>query len=148
MTSKNPNRILGLFVALIVLVSILVVVISLNRPVQELDANSPEGVVQDYLEDIFDGNYEAAVTYFEANSKCVASDLDRTYVPTNVRINLVGVELDDSRARVRFQIETPSGAPLDSYYTEEQVIRLVNESQTWKITGIPWPLYDCGTLDK
>ncbi len=148
MTSKNPNRILGLVVALIVLVSVLVVIVSTNRPAQDLDANSPEGVVQAYLVDIVDGNYESAMTYMEADSKCVASDLDRTYVPTNVRINLLSIELDDSRARVKFQIETPSGAPLDSYYTEEQVIRLVDENGTWKITGIPWPLYDCGILNK
>lgn len=148
MNSKSPNRILGIIVALIALASVLVVVISLNKPVQDFDQNSPEGVVQSYLLDIFDGRYDSAVNYLEANSKCEASDLDRAFVPKNVRINLLEVMIDDSSARVKFQIETPSGAPLDSYYTEEQVIRLVKENQDWKITGIPWPLYDCGILNR
>lgn len=148
MNSKSPNRILGIIVALIALASVLVVVISLNKPVQDFDQNSPEGVVQSYLLDIFDGKYDSAVNYLEANTKCEASDLDRAFVPKNVRINLLEVMIDDSSARVKFQIETPSGAPLDSYYTEEQVIRLVKENQDWKITGIPWPLYDCGILNR
>lgn len=148
MNSKSPNRILGIIVALIALASVLVVVISLNKPVQDFDQNSPEGVVQSYLLDIFDGRYDSAVNYLEANTKCEASDLDRAFVPKNVRINLLEVMIDDSSARVKFQIETPSGAPLDSYYTEEQVIRLVKENQDWEITGIPWPLYDCGILNR
>lgn len=148
MNSKSPNRILGIIVALIALASVLVVVISLNKPVQDFDQNSPEGVVQSYLLDIFNGKYDSAVNYLEANTKCEASDLDRAFVPKNVRINLLEVMIDDSSARVKFQIETPSGAPLDSYYTEEQVIRLVKENQDWEITGIPWPLYDCGILNR
>jgi len=148
MNPKSPNRILGFVVAVIVVASAIVVAVSLNKPVKELDQASPEGVVQSYLVDIFDGRYEAAMSYMETGSKCEASDLDRTYVPQDVRINLLAVEEEDSNARVKFQIETPSGAPLDSYYTEEQVIRLVKEDQNWKITGIPWPLYDCGILNQ
>lgn len=148
MNSKNPNRILGFVVALIVIISVLVVVISLNKPVQDLEKTSPEGVVQSYLVDIFDGRYETAIQNMESGSKCEASDLDRTYVPKDVRINLLEVVVEDSNARVKFQIETPSGAPLDSYFTEEQVIRLVKEGESWKIAGIPWPLYDCGILNQ
>lgn len=148
MNSKSPNRILGFVIALIVSISVLVVVISLNKPVQQLDEASPEGVVQSYLIEVFDGRYEAAMENMEIDSKCEASDLDRAYVPKDIRINLLDVAVEETSARVKFQIETPSGAPLDSYYTEEQVIRLVKEGESWKITGIPWPLYDCGILNQ
>lgn len=148
MSSSKPNRILLAIISAITLISIIVVIISFNKPVEVLDARSPEGVVQSYLTAIFDGNYERAVENLEMQSICEANDLDRTFVPQNVRIDLLDVVIEDSRARVKFQIEYPSGAPLDSYYTEEQVIRLINENNEWKITGIPWPMYDCGTLTK
>lgn len=148
MSKRSPNQVLAVIVALIAVIAVVVVVISLNRPGANYDKNSPEGVVQSYLSAVFDGNYDEAENYFEENSKCEASDLDRAYITKNIRVDLLDTDITDDKARIKIQIEYPSGAPLDNYYTEEQVFRLVDEADQWKIAGIPWPLYDCGNLSR
>jgi len=144
MSKRTPNQILAILVVIISIISILVILISYNRNAIEFDANSPEGVTQSYLNSVFDGNYDLAITYLAADSKCDATDLDRTFINKTVRINLSSVDITGDSARIRLRLEYASSAPFDNNYSEEQVIRLVKEDETWKITGIPWPMYDCG----
>jgi hypothetical protein len=144
MSKRTPNQILAVIIGLISIISVLIILISYNRNAIEFEANSPEGVTQAYLNSVFDGDYDRAVTFLEADSKCDASDLDRTYVNRTVRINLSSVDTTDGSARVKIRLEYSNGAPFDSSYSEEQTIRLITEDNSWKITGIPWPMYDCG----
>jgi hypothetical protein len=144
MNKRTPNQILAVLVGMISIISILVILISYNQNAVEFDANSPEGITQSYLKSVFDGNYDLAVTYLSANSECDVTDLDRTFINKTVRINLSSVDITGDSARIRLRLEYASGAPFDNNYSEEQVIRLVKEDETWKITGIPWPMYDCG----
>ena len=144
MSKRTPNQILAVLISVISIISILIILISYNRNAVVFEANSPEGVTQAYLKSVFDGDYDLAASFLEANSKCDASDLDRTFVNKTVRISLSSVDITDESARVKIRLEYSSGSPFDSSYSEEQTIRLVKEDNLWKITGIPWPMYDCG----
>lgn len=148
MSKRGPNQVIAVLVALVAIISVAVVVISLNRPVTDFDKSSPEGVVQSYLRAVLENDYDEAENYLETNTKCETSDLDRAYRANNIRVDLIETEITAEIARVKIQIEYPSGALLNNYYTEEQVFRLVTESAQWKITGIPWPLYDCGSSSR
>lgn len=148
MNKKNPNVVLAIIVALIFGISIIVVAISSNRPVAEFEEATPESVTQSYLVAVFDGNYDLASEYIESDSNCDASDLDRTYFDKNARVDLLDVDITEDRARVKVVIEFPTGDPFNNYYTEETVFRLIEMDGQWKITGIPWPLYDCGLESK
>lgn len=45
-------------------------------------------------------------------------------------------------------VDISSGGPFNDYYTEKHSFRLVKESGSWRIQGIPWPMYSCGEMNK
>lgn len=148
MSKRNPNLVLGIIVVTILIISIIVVAVSTNRPIAEFEEATPENVTQNYLVAVFDGNYDLASEFIETDSLCDASDLDRAYFDKNARINLLDVDITEDRARVKVVIEFPTGDPFNNYYTEETVFRLIEIDGEWKITGIPWPLFDCSLETK
>jgi hypothetical protein len=63
---KPSNRLLALFagaIGLLALMTLLLVLIGGNKPVNMLPENSPEGIVQRYLLAIDNGNYPLAFSY-------------------------------------------------------------------------------------
>jgi hypothetical protein len=116
--------------------------------VTEYDATTPEGVAQSYLTAAFDGDFDRAADHIEAGGDCDADDLDRAYIENSARISLVDTSIDGERARVRIAAEIPSGGPLGGFYREEHTLRLVRIDDQWRLTGVPWPLYDCDATGK
>jgi hypothetical protein len=143
MKNPNANRFLAIIVGIITVLA-LVVVFTANKDPQQLDRATPEGVVQQYLSDVIKGDTDSAFTFLDSSSACEVTDLDRSYVPKEVRMNLVNSTETPTGAIVRISIEIPSGDPLGGYFSEEQVIRLSKSNGNWLITGIPWPMYECG----
>lgn len=136
---------LAVVVGVLLLVAIAVVSLTVGRQVTTYDVSLPEGVAQAYLQAAFDGDFDEAATFFEPDSECDASDLDRAFLQEDVRISLAGVDSDDERATVRITADIPDGGPFGGYYEERHTLRLVRVDDAWKLTGIPWPLYDCTT---
>lgn len=118
-------------------------VISTTQKSEEFSSTTPEGVVQLYLRAVIDGRYESAAQYFSTSSECDATDIDRTYIPDSVRVNLGSTEIEGERAFLDVAVEIYSDGPLDNGYTEKHSYRLAKESGNWRILGIPWPLYSC-----
>jgi len=121
---RSANRFL--LIILFVTVGLLAVAAFLtsNRDSKSYSANSPEGVIQLYLNAVIDGKHDKAATYFSKDSTCSATDIDRAYV--------------------KVEVEFTNGGPFENGYSEKQTYRLAQEAGVWKILGIPWPLYDCG----
>jgi hypothetical protein len=61
-----------------------------------------------------------------------------------IRIGLSDATSTETSAKVTVTIETSNGDPFGGSYSETQTFRLVKEDSGWKITGIPWPTYECG----
>lgn len=141
----SPNRVLAVVVGALLLVVLAVVSLTVGRGVTTYDITEPEGVAQAYLQAAFDGDFDEAATFFEPESDCDATDLDRAFLQNDVRISLAGVDTDDERATVRITADIPDGGPFGGYYEERHTLRLVRVDEDWKLTGIPWPLYDCTT---
>ena len=141
----SPNRVLAVVVGALLLVVLAVVSLTVGRGVTTYDITEPEGVAQAYLQAAFDGDFDEAATFFEQESDCDATDLDRAFLQNDVRISLAGVDTDDERATVRITADIPDGGPFGGYYEERHTLRLVRVDEDWKLTGIPWPLYDCTT---
>jgi len=134
----SANRVL-------VLIAILTI-LSATHKSKTLSADSPEGVIQMYLKNVIVGKNDLAASYFSSDSVCKASDIDRAYFSEDFRVNLVNTEITGDRAYVKVDINYASGGPFDSGYSEKQNYRLIKENGRWKISGIPWPLYDCGVI--
>jgi hypothetical protein len=147
MKNRNANRFLAITIGIITVLA-LVVVFTVNKDPQQLDRATPEGVVQQYLSDVIKGDTDAAFKFLDSSSACKVTDLDRSYVPNEVRMNLINSSATATEAVVRFSVEIPSGDPLGGYFSEDQTIRLAKNNGAWLITGIPWPMYECGGVYK
>ena len=147
MSEKRANRVLGIVVAAIAVVA-LIVVLAVKDPTAELDKSSPEGAVQQYLTAITEKDFDQALDYLAGDSKCTIEDFDRAYVQDSLRIVLSDTTSSSTTASVTVKIETSNGDPFYGGYTEDQTFRLVKDDTGWKITGIPWPTYECGGVYK
>lgn len=148
MGRATSNRILALIVIAALVLSAVSALVSALREDVKLSANTPEGVVQLYLTAIIAGKNDQAASYFASDSTCDASDIDRAYVSDTLRVNLVSTSIDGSSAYVKIDANTGASGPFDDGYTESHTYRLTQESGKWLIEGIPWPLWDCGNLNK
>ena len=143
MSEKRANRVLGIVIAAIAIVA-LIVVLAVKEPTAQLDKSTPEGAVQQYLNAATDRDFDQAMSYLTSDSKCTTDDFERAYIQDSLRIGLSETTETATSAKVTVKIETSNGDPFGGTYAETQTFQLVKENSGWKISGIPWPNYECG----
>lgn len=143
MSEKRANRVLGIVVAAIAIVALIVVMAS-RQSTTQLDQGSPEAAVQQYLQAVSDRKFDLALEFLSEDSKCTVEDFDRAYIQESLRIGLTESSANQETAVVTVSIQSSNGDPFGGTYTEERNFRLVNADGEWKITGTPWPNYECG----
>ena len=143
MNLGGPNRVLLVIIGVLGLIAVAVLALTVGRNVEEFDLDSPEGVAQVFLKAAFDGDFDEAAAFFSTDSECDATDLDRAFIQEDVRVSLVEVTTTGDKGTVRINAEIADGSPFGGYYEEQHSLRVVREDDSWKLTGIPWPLYDC-----
>lgn len=139
----TSQRILTLLVIITIALAAAAAFLSSTRQSKDFAPGTPEGVVQLYLKAIISDRNDNAAKYFSSTTTCDATDLDRTWTPESVRVNLSNVDLEGDKAFIDVAVDISSGGPFDDYYTENHTFRLAKESGNWRILGIPWPLYSC-----
>jgi hypothetical protein len=145
---RGTNQILSVIVFLTIALAAVAAFLTSTQETKEYSSTSPEGIVQMYLRAVIDGKNEEAVRYFSQSSTCDATDIDRSWMPENVRVNLTDSRVESDKAYIDVAVDISSGGPFDDYYTEKHTFRLSRENGSWKILGIPWPLYSCDELNK
>lgn len=119
---------------------------ALRDPVT-LPEGTPERTVQDYIQAVFDRDYERATSFF---SEAVAERCDdREFRPEPPRerptVTLDDVDVRDGRAEVTVRLRSDAGEPalpiFESAYPQHFV--LIQEDGRWVIDEDPWPLYFC-----
>jgi hypothetical protein len=145
---RGTNQILSAIVILTIALAAIAALLTSTQDSKEYATSTPEGVVQRYLRAVIDGKNEEAVRYFSQSSTCDATDIDRSWMPENVRVNLSNSRIESEKAYIDVAVDISSGGPFDDYYTEKHTFRLSRENGIWKILGIPWPLYSCDELNK
>jgi hypothetical protein len=146
--SKSHNRILALIIVLVATAAALVLAITSNQQSTKFEPGSPEAVVQSFLVAMFDGDTDEAVKFLAASSPCNVNHLDRAWVQRNANIDLARVDVSGDTARVEVNVEFGSSDLFNSTYVESHNYRLEKTDENWLITGIPWPVYDCGVISK
>ncbi|GAA1058192.1 hypothetical protein GCM10017608_05950 [Agromyces luteolus] len=145
---SRPDRTLVVILAAlgVLVVFALVVVFTRGEPGQ-LDAGTPEGVVQQYSAAVIDGDEAAAMEYLvpELADECVRMP---TSEPAGIRVTLVGTTERDDTADVDVLIVTTYGdGPFgSSEYEERGVFDLVRVDGEWRIESAPWPLTICDPM--
>lgn len=125
----------------VVLIGALVFVASQGRDAR-FESGSPEATVQSYLKAMVDRDNDRALTYFDPETKCDASDLDRQYLSPDLTVDLLDSKVTGERAQVKIRIRYASD-DLFGGWSEDHSIGLSRVNGMWKITGVPWPLYEC-----
>ena len=140
------NRVLAIFVGAVVLLAVIAGVFVANRASPDLNPGTPEGVVQEYLQAVFAGDYPVAADLLSPSSGCHASDLAAGYVPESARIVLDHSAVNGDHAVVTVNVtEGTGGGPFDSPgYSHTERITVQRDGGVWKITGSPWLLPSCG----
>jgi hypothetical protein len=145
--NKLPNRALAVVIALVTTVAALVF-FSSNQTESQFDTGTPEWVVQQYLMAMFDGDTDKAIGYIADSSPCNVTHLDRAWVDRNASIDLVEVTITGQTARVEVDVEFGDGDLFSTPFVESHIYRLERVVDDWLITGVPWPVYDCGEIPK
>ena len=144
----NPNQILISIFAAVLLLTASVVLFTSKRESKTWNIKSPQGVVQTYLKAMSSGNTDKAQKFLSRESKCTVSDLDRAFMSQEARVYLSDARVSKNTASVFVKVEMPSGGPLNNNYSELHTLRLGRTNGSWLLIGIPWPLYDCGVIQK
>lgn len=135
-------------IGLIIIAVAIVTILSSTKSAVVIDRSRPAGSVQVYLKAILAGKNAEAAKMLSPESVCTVTDIDRAYIVDTARVLLIDSTTAGTNAEVRVRVEIPPGGPLGDFMTEDHTFRLVNSGGTWLITGIPWPLYDCGVMKK
>lgn len=146
--SKSPDRILAIVIGILIISVAIVTVFSATRSAILVDRTTPAGSVQVYLKAVLAGKNAEASKVLSPESVCTVTDIDRAYIVDTARVLLLGSSTEGATAEVRIRVEIPSGSPFGDFMTENHTFRLVNSGGTWLLTGIPWPLYNCGVMTK
>lgn len=144
----SPNAILLVVLSFIVVFTGMVVFLSANREAVKWDLSTPQGVVQTYLAAMISGESDRAESMLSKESECTFSEIDRAYVQADSRVYLTSTKILEKNATVNVKVDFPSGGPFTDYYSETHTFRLIRDGSSWRLLGIPWPIYDCGVLQK
>jgi hypothetical protein len=118
----------------------------LREPVL-LDPQTPEGTVQAYVQAVLDGEWNDARSHLadDLEAECTAIDFRRSWVPDSLTATLDDVRVDGDEAEVVVRLRTAAEPdPFGGRYESTETFDLIREGTTWRLTGQPWPVYDCG----
>ena len=145
---RGANQVLAFIVLFTLVLAAVAAFLTSSRETKDFALNTPEGVVQSFLNDVIDGKNEDAARYFSVTSTCDATDIDRSWIPDTVRVNLTNTQIEGDRAYIDVAVDMNQDQLFGDMYTEKHSFRLAREGSNWKILGIPWPLYSCDEVNK
>ncbi len=107
------------------------------------DPATPEGVVQNYLKAVFDGDELASLTFLDTElaDRCKQDATSFEYRTDGARVFLDGTTIDGDTATVAIEIRHSTDG-LDEW-VESETIWLSRSDSSWQITQPPWPYWDC-----
>lgn len=141
----RPNIVLAVVTAAIVALALTAAILSLRQPASAGDPSTPQGVVQSYAKAVVEQNYATAVALLDPSLQCTRGHFLTSYVPGNTALMLL--ETTDTTDPASVTVEISSyGDALAGSTSHQEVFELRPFEETWRITGAPWPVYDCGML--
>ena len=144
---RSTNFYLGVVISAVLIIA-LIAAVATNNSTKTLSAGSPERVVQEFLQAVNGGRNDLAVKLLASDSSCSIQDIDRAWRWPSAQVALLESKKTGNTAVVRVALQRDSNEIMETSPDEEFMYRLIKESNQWKISGIPWPLYDCGGIKK
>jgi hypothetical protein len=144
--SRRPHVFVWALAGIVVVAVIVGVVVAAVRGTTSLDADSPEGVVQRYLQAVFDRDHATAVGYLSDTTaeRCPVAAFRDAWVPDGLTADLDDVRVSGDRADVRVVLHAVvEPLPVDPTVTTTELFQLERTANGWRIAGVPWPLTSC-----
>ena len=124
------------------LVVVAVVLTFVKSP--QLDPDTPEGVVQRYLQAVVEGRNSVARTYLSDRLQDECDARFPRYLSRDAyRIEWVDTVVDGSEARVDVLVAEDDLGVFGSYYEFHAGFTLQDSGHGWRITDQEWPWYGC-----
>lgn len=139
MKERTPLILGGAVIGVLLLIAL---VAGLGRDVTSLDATTPEGTVQQYLQALLqDDRFKAdALVSEDSEDRCLGDEVD--WVLDDARVALGAVEVEGSHATVEVvTTEISEGALGGPRYDSAFDLMLIDGD--WRIAAADWP-YGCG----
>lgn len=145
--ANNGGRRLALIVAVILIVAVVgAAIVNSLRPLQPLDPDSPEGVVQAFLVAIDEERFESAYQLLSAGAQadCTAADLAIEQSDMG-RVVVDDVTEFGDETLVVLDATVMEVDPIDPYTYETTLeFTLIDEGSAMKIDRLPYPFF-CGS---
>jgi hypothetical protein len=96
---------------------------------------------------VLDGEWNGARSHLtdDLGAECTAISFRHAWVPDSLTATLDDVRIDADEAEVVVRLRTAAEPdPFGGRYETTETFDLLREDTTWRITGQPWPVYDCG----
>lgn len=130
----------GVAVGLLVVVAVVLTFVKST----ELDPDTPEGVVQLYLQAVVEGRHSVARSYLSDRLQDQCDSSFPRYVSRNAyRLEWIDTVVDGSEARVDVLVEEDDFGVFGSYYDFHAGFTLQESADGWRITDQEWPWYGC-----
>ena len=140
----EPRHLGPIVLGLVVVAVAVAAVITTLRPVEDLDPNSPEGVVQSFFRAIEAGDYDGARALLtsELRADCTSADL-ASYVSDFDRVVIDEVIPSAAFTLVRVEVQHIDATdPLNPYtYIERLDFEIEAENGRQAISLLPWPFF-------
>ena len=146
MDRTTPNRYLMIGGGVLAILVVIAAVLSLRGPAS-FDSGTPESVVQEYVNAVFDGDSSVAHSQLadDLARGCSERELRTSWVPDEARVVLVGTTTAGDDTRVHIQIIEPDGGlgmPISDYARDVTFV-LTEQEDGWRISEPPWPIEYC-----
>lgn len=142
-----PNRALAIFLGALLIITGVITFLASNRSENIYPIGSAPAALQGFLKAMAERDPALARSYLEPESQCDLNDLTQAFLSTENTINLVEANEELTTARIEIEVKYNSNSLFNDGYSQREIIRLVKIEESWRITGIPWPLYGCKELN-
>jgi hypothetical protein len=112
-------------------------------PQEETRAGSPEAAAQSYLKAVVRRDAAGAAAHLSTSSPCDVEDLEALPPEPDTYVELVGVRPAEDVATVAIAVTAGSASMPPFTWTEDVALSLRLEGGRWRLTGSPWPTWDC-----
>jgi len=141
--AARPDRTLvAIFSVIAAIVVIAIVVVFTRGGPTDIDASTPEGVVQSYSQAMVASDFETARTFVSTAVLEQCEQADRSPLQ-GLRMTVISTTVNGTTAVVRVAVEHGSDAFGGSSYGYDDLFTLVEEAGDWKIETTPWELTYC-----
>ena len=148
--SRSPNTRAILWAGIAVLALVVIAFASTFMRAPQLDPDTPEGVVQRYLQAAVEGRRTEARSYLSDRLQRECERGLPRYVSRDAyRIELMAAIVEGTTAEVEVMVAEQDAGVFDGYYEFPAFYSLVSTGDGWRITDQDWPWRACSerTLD-